>query len=71
MIGKRYLKKAVDRNRLRRVIRESFRYHQEALKGLDIIVLIRSECTPLGNSKALREEVDKLWQSIKLSKPAS
>lgn len=70
VIGKRYLKKAVDRNQLKRAIRESFRHHQEALKGLDIIVLLRSECTPLGNRKALREVVDKLWQSIALPKSA-
>jgi ribonuclease P protein component len=69
IVAKRYLKLAVDRNRLRRIIRESFRQHKETLKGLDIIVLLRSECTPLGDRKALRRDIDHLWQSVSLSKP--
>lgn len=65
IIAKHHLKRAVDRNRFRRVIRESFRHHKESLKGLDIIVLIRSECSALDN-KALRDDIDKLWQAISL-----
>ena len=38
MLTKRYLPRAVDRNTLRRIVRESFRKHHEALKGLDIII---------------------------------
>lgn len=44
MIGKQHVKLAVHRNRLRRIIRESFRHHKERLKGLDIIVLVRAKC---------------------------
>lgn len=61
IIGKRYVKRAVDRNQLRRIIRESFRYQQEALKGLDIIVLIRSECSPFQENKLWRDDISKLW----------
>lgn len=66
IVAKRYIKLAVNRNRLRRLIRESFRHHQEALKGLDIIVLMRSEWSPLDN-KALRVNIDNLWQKLMLS----
>jgi len=63
MLSKRHLPRAVDRNTLRRVIRESFRHHHDALKGLDIIILLRSECTPL-DRKALRTDIDYLWQKV-------
>ncbi|TAK75151.1 MAG: ribonuclease P protein component [Gammaproteobacteria bacterium] len=63
MISKSQVKLATTRNRLRRVIRESFRHHQESLKGLDLVVIIRSECTLL-TKKMWREDFDKLWQAL-------
>lgn len=73
IIAKHRVKPAVDRNRVRRVMRESFRHHKEALKGLDIIILMRSECTPLSKEagkKALRDDIDNLWpQLVNSSKP--
>jgi ribonuclease P protein component len=63
IIAKRYIKLAVQRNRLRRLVRESFRQHQNTLKGLDIVVQIRSECSPLDN-KVLRNDIDRLWQML-------
>jgi ribonuclease P protein component len=75
IIRKQHAKRAVDRNLVRRMIRESFRERKEALKGLDIIVLLRSECIPL-DKKSLRNEIYNLWQalaakwaSVKSSKP--
>jgi ribonuclease P protein component len=63
IIGKRHVKRAVDRNLLRRLIRESFRHLQAQLKGLDIIVLMRSEWCPLG-TRIWRNEIDNLWQLL-------
>lgn len=63
IIGKQHLKLAVDRNVVRRLIRESFRMHKETLKGLDIIVLLRSKCSTL-DKNALRDDIDKLWLSV-------
>lgn len=45
IVAKRVMKRAVDRNRVRRLIRESFRHHQETLGGLDIVVLVRCNCS--------------------------
>lgn len=63
IIGKHHVKRAVDRNQLRRVIRESFKHLQASLKGLDVIVLVRSEWKPLG-IKIWRNEIDNLWQRL-------
>lgn len=63
IINKNYVKLTVDRNSIRRVIRDSFRHTKDQLKGLDIIVLIRSECTPL-DKKALRDDIAYLWQQL-------
>lgn len=63
VLTKRYFPRAVDRNTFRRIARESFRYAHDNLKALDIIILIRSECTPL-DKKALRTDIDHLWQTL-------
>ncbi len=74
IINKHYVKRAVDRNQWRRIIRESFRQHQQALvnssqEGLDVIVLIRSECggrlsSVLINKTIVRDDSDYLWQRL-------
>lgn len=75
IVSKHHAKRAVQRNCFKRVVRESFRLQQDALKGLDIIILLRSECTPLKaemGKQLLRTDVDKLWQRlINSSKHAS
>lgn len=63
IIPKQHARLAVTRNTMRRLIRESFRHHKAALKGLDIIVLLRSKWTPL-DKRVFREQIDNLWQRI-------
>jgi ribonuclease P protein component len=63
IVGKRVAKLAVERNRIKRAIRESFRANQEKLKGLDIIVLARQQSDSLDKVQ-LREGIDKLWQRL-------
>lgn len=67
VLSKNRLKLAVERNRLRRLIRESFRHNKDVLKGVDIIILLRSDCTPLKDSKTIRKDIDTLWQKLKTS----
>lgn len=40
-IPRKQIKRAVDRNRVKRLIRESFRHHQDLLDGLDVVVIGR------------------------------
>lgn len=42
VVAKKHLKRAVDRNQFKRIVRESFRHQQQQLVGLDIVVLARS-----------------------------
>jgi len=63
VVAKKNLKRAVDRNQFKRVIRESFRHHQHALKGLNIIVLTRQSAKNC-DKETLRKAIDQAWQRI-------
>ena len=65
-IAARNLRRAVDRNRVRRLIRESFRMHQQELPALDIIIGARAS-TIKADRADLRASLDKLWQKIAAS----
>lgn len=62
-VAARILRRAVQRNRIRRIIRESFRHHQERLPALDIVVGLRSSPRDVDNAQ-LRRSLEKLWQKI-------
>lgn len=57
VVPKRILKRAVDRNRAKRQIRESFRLARPELPAWDIVVLV----TGVGN---VRAAADQLWQRV-------
>lgn len=63
IIGKRVAKKAVSRNQFKRIIRESFRQHQNRLPNLDMIIIARQQCDQLDKA-TLREGIDKLWEKL-------
>jgi ribonuclease P protein component len=64
-ISRKVARTAVARNRIKRVIRESYRHWQQRLGALDIVVLGRSGIA--GRSrKDLNAAVEKLW--IELNK---
>ncbi|HEV2228023.1 MAG TPA: ribonuclease P protein component [Steroidobacteraceae bacterium] len=58
---------AVARNRLRRIIRESFRLHQRTLPALDLVVSVRPKAREVP-ARALHESLAVLWR--KLAEPA-
>jgi ribonuclease P protein component len=62
-IAARILRRAVDRNRLRRLIRESFRVNQLRLPALDIVIGVRAGVQTADNAR-LRAALEKLWQKI-------
>lgn len=65
VVSKKNLRKAVDRNRFKRLVRNAFRLEQNKLKGLDVVVLARSGALKMDNPE-LSRELHKAW--IRLAK---
>ena len=42
-VPKKNISKAVERNKIKRFIRESFRLQKKKLKGMDVVVLVKKE----------------------------
>lgn len=64
-IAKRQIRRAVDRNRFKRLIRECFRHNQDSLAGFDIIALVRSSALNETNADFLfqvQRQLDRLKQ---------
>lgn len=59
-VSKRVSKRAVQRNRIKRQIRESFRLHLVNLPAIDLVVATKIGCAEQAN-QVLRVELDKLW----------
>jgi len=62
-VARKHLRRAVDRNRAKRRIRESFRKNQRLLCGLDVVVMTRpgvSRCRPEAYEAMLRTQ----WRDI-------
>jgi ribonuclease P protein component len=53
-ISRKHLSRSVDRNRIKRLIRESFRHWQQTLKGLDLVVLSKPGIGQYSNSDLRR-----------------
>ena len=64
VLAKKQLKLAVDRNRVKRIIRESFRQNQHELADHDFVVLARTGILKLDNQQ-IRAMIDNLWFRMK------
>ncbi len=62
-IAKKHIKLATDRNRLKRIVRESFRQHQSGLNNIDIVVLSRANVVKLP-SKKIWIALEQHWKTV-------
>jgi len=62
-IAKKRAKRAVDRNRIKRVTRESFRHQRSQLQGLDLVVMNR-DAAATASAASLRSSLDALWPKV-------
>ncbi|CAA0110768.1 ribonuclease P protein component [Zhongshania aliphaticivorans] len=63
VIAKKNVRLSVQRNRVKRVIRETFRLNNHKLQGIDIIVLARRGLGDIDN-KQLHEICNQLWYQL-------
>ena len=64
-VAKKNVRRACDRNRLKRLIRESFRLNQHNMPNIDIVVVVKKGLNVRDN-QAIHTLLNKQW--IKLSK---
>lgn len=62
-LSKKRIRKAHDRNRVKRLIRESFRQNLDLLAGLDIVVIGKTGLDKLSNQEIFRL-LDKQWKRL-------
>ena len=62
-ISRKFTKSAVRRNRIKRIIRESFRAHQEELRGLDVVVVSRPGISAI-RDEAMPAVLARHWRSV-------
>lgn len=60
-VSRKQCARAVGRNRIKRIVRESFRRHQDELSGLDIVVMNRAAAADAEN-KELETSLTAHWQ---------
>jgi ribonuclease P protein component len=62
-VSRRVSKKAVRRNRIKRLARESFRRARAGLPAVDVLVIARGSADLEANAE-LRAELERLWRRI-------
>jgi ribonuclease P protein component len=63
-IARKQVRRAVDRNRLKRIARECFRKQRDALHGIDLVVMARAEAAT-AETATLRASLERLMGRIR------
>ncbi len=63
LISKKAIRRAVGRNRIKRLVRESFRAHLMTLKAVDIIYVARDKIQ-LADNKEVFLHLTEMWKRI-------
>lgn len=67
VVSRRAVRTAVARNRLKRLIRESFRLHQHVLVGLDIVAIVRPNLASRSNEE-IQRLLSRHWRTVQICK---
>ncbi|MEM8844381.1 MAG: ribonuclease P protein component [Pseudomonadota bacterium] len=63
IVSKKNISSAVKRNRMKRIVRESFRLHKTNINSLDVVVICKKNSERIVNKK-LFKQLDKHWKLI-------
>ncbi len=66
-ISKKHCRRATARNRIKRIIRESFREQQVQLGGIDVVVINQAAATNASNDE-IRGSLDRHWRRCSRAK---
>ena len=66
-VSRRVSKSAVQRNRIKRITRESFRHARNGMPPLDVLVIARTRAADIENT-TLRTELDRIWLRLQALK---
>lgn len=67
-VSRKVSKRAVERNRIKRTVRESFRAVRSGLPALDVLVIARTASTNVTNP-LLRADLAQSWRKLQALKP--
>ncbi|GAB3032691.1 MULTISPECIES: ribonuclease P protein component [Oleiagrimonas] len=62
-VSRRVSKRAVDRNRIKRIVRESFRLARAQMPHVDVLI-IANPAAAAASRADLRADLDRLWQRL-------
>ena len=69
-VAKKHCRTATGRNRIKRIVRESFRCHRDALDGLDVVVM-NTGATHRASNAELFYSLSVHWQRCRTGSKAS
>lgn len=64
VVAKKKVRRAHERNRIKRISRESFRLNQQQLLGLDVVVMPKIEIEKISNAE-LQQQLAMSWSRLK------
>lgn len=63
VVAKKKVRLAVNRNRIKRIVRDSFRCHQYELPDVDLIFMVRQDLAKLSNPE-LHHQLQQAWKRL-------
>lgn len=63
VIAKKKVRRSVDRNRLKRIVRDSFRRHQAELPAADVIFMARQDLAKVA-SPEFHQQLQQAWKRV-------